>query len=221
MFVRCSRCSLPSASQSASTGSCFLDMAAVLLATWYSIFPQKGLKLEKLLSCEWWLISTRWLPPNVISQQNAIYVFSDLAWSIAAMRAIQLIKRCCSHSWSWPLRTLVLMETWWYVHIISYRSFFFPHHLTMCHLLFFHQALGVPCKSQQVTKYASYSKDTVDLLFRVLHGMPVAPVGIEHTHIKLALDEKLLQQDQERLGIEVAARLISISTYLANLLAPI
>ena len=91
----------------------------------------------------------------------------------------------------------------------------------MCHLLFFHQALGVPCKSQQVTKYASYSKDTVDLLFRVLHGMPVAPVGIEHTHIKLALDEKLLQQDQERLGIEVAARLILISTYLANLLAPI
>ena len=98
---------------------------------------------------------------------------------------------------------------------------FFPHHLTMCHLLFFHQALGVPCKSQQVTKYASYSKDTVDLLFRVLHGMPIAPVGIEHTHIKLALDEKLLQQDQERLGIEVAARLILISTYLANLLAPI
>ena len=79
----------------------------------------------------------------------------------------------------------------------------------------------MPCKSQQVTKYASYSKDTVDLLFRVLHGMPVAPVGIEHTHIKLALDEKLLQQDQERLGIEVAARLILISTYLANLLAPI
>ena len=44
------------------------------------------------------------------------------------------------------------------------------------------------------------------LLFRVLHGMPVAPVGIEHTQIKLALDEKLLEQDQERLGIEVAAR---------------
>ena len=64
----------------------------------------------------------------------------------------------------------------------------------------------MPCKSQQVTKNATYSQETVDLLFRVLHGMPVAPVGIEHTQIKLALDEKLLEQDQERLGIEVAAR---------------
>ena len=52
MFVLCRPCSHPSASQSASTGSCFLDMAAVLLARRYLIFPLKGLKLEKLLSCE-------------------------------------------------------------------------------------------------------------------------------------------------------------------------
>ena len=76
-------------------------------------------------------------------------------------------------------------------------SLFFPHHLTMCHLLFFNQALGVPCKSQHVTKNATYSQDTVDLRFRVLHGMPVAPVGVQHTQIKLALDEKLLEQDQQ------------------------
>ena len=76
----------------------------------------------------------------------------------------------------------------------------------MCHFLFFNQALGVPCKSQQVTKHATYSKETVELLLRVLHGMPVAPVGVQHTQIKLALDEKLLEQDKERLGIEVAAR---------------
>ena len=65
---------------------------------------------------------------------------------------------------------------------------------------------GVPCKSQQVSKHATYSEETVELLLRVLHGMPVAPVGVQHTQIKLALDEKLLEQDQNCLGIEVAAR---------------
>ena len=63
----------------------------------------------------------------------------------------------------------------------------------------------MPCKSQQVTKHATYTKETVELLLRVLQGMPVAPVGVEHTQTKLALDEKLVEQDQERLGIEVAA----------------
>ena len=76
----------------------------------------------------------------------------------------------------------------------------------MCHFWFFNQALGAPCKTQQVTKNSMYPPETIELLFRVLHGMPVAPVGIDHTQIKLALDEKLLQEDQERLGIEVAAR---------------
>ena len=52
MFVLSRPCSHPSGSQSASTGSCFLDMAAFLLARRYLIFPLKGLKLEKLLFCE-------------------------------------------------------------------------------------------------------------------------------------------------------------------------
>ena len=76
----------------------------------------------------------------------------------------------------------------------------------MCHFLFVNQVLGVSCKTQQVTKNSTYPPETIELLFRVLHGMPVAPVGIDHTQIKLALDDKLLEQDQERIGIEVAAR---------------
>ena len=59
---------------------------------------------------------------------------------------------------------------------------------------------------KQVTKNTTYSPETIEQLLRVLHGMSVGPVGIDHTQIKLALDEKLLQEDQERLGIEVAAR---------------
>ena len=72
--------------------------------------------------------------------------------------------------------------------------------------LFLNQALGVPCKTKQETKNSTYSPETIELLFRVLHVMPVAPVGIDHTQIKLGLDEKLLEQDQEHIDIEVAAR---------------
>ena len=61
-------------------------------------------------------------------------------------------------------------------------------------------------KRSKKQKNSTYSPETIELLFRVLHGMPVAPVGIDHTQIKLDLDEKLLEQDQERIGIEVASR---------------
>ena len=72
--------------------------------------------------------------------------------------------------------------------------------------LFLNQARGVPCKTQQEKTNATYCAETVELLFRVLHCMPVAPVGTDNTQFTIGLDEKLLEQDQERICIEVAAR---------------
>ena len=71
--------------------------------------------------------------------------------------------------------------------------------------VFLNQALGVPCKTQQETRSAAYSPATIELLLRVLHGVPAAPVGTDITQFKLGLDEKLLLQDLERTAIEVAS----------------
>ena len=43
-------------------------------------------------------------------------------------------------------------------------------------------------------------------LLKVLHGRPIAPSGLDATKYPLALDGKLLQQEQERTTIAVAAR---------------
>jgi len=48
----------------------------------------------------------------------------------------------------------------------------------------------------------------------VIHGRPVVPTGLASTNYPLALDEKLLQQEQERTSIAVAARLYSYEVML-------
>jgi hypothetical protein len=48
----------------------------------------------------------------------------------------------------------------------------------------------------------------------VIHGRPVVPTGLASTNYPLALDETLLQQEQERTSIAVAARLFSYEVML-------
>ena len=48
----------------------------------------------------------------------------------------------------------------------------------------------------------------------MIHGRPVVPTGLASTNYPLALDEKLLQQEQERTSIAVAARLYSYEVML-------
>ena len=73
--------------------------------------------------------------------------------------------------------------------------------------VFLNQAQGVPRRTQQETTNATFSPATVELLFTVLHGIPVAPFGTDRTQFQLGLDEKLILKDQERVGIEVASKL--------------
>ena len=54
-------------------------------------------------------------------------------------------------------------------------------------------------------------------LLKVLHGRPIAPSGLDATKYPLALDGKLLQQQQERTTKAVAARYYSFEAFLVLL----
>ena len=71
------------------------------------------------------------------------------------------------------------------------------------------QTVGVPCKTQHETTAATYHPDTILSLLKVMHGRLIVPTGLDATKYPLALNEKLLQQEQERTSIAVAARFYS------------